>query len=115
LLISTFFVQVLSTMLVILRRRGRFVVTPKHGVDGPQPGSVFPALLAMGFLLAAMAYALDQSLTAATLNNVAFALLHLSVLLVGSWSALVGRRRSIEPPVPETVAPVRAELEKVPA
>ena len=118
LLISTFFVQVLSTILVIFRRRGKFVVTPKHGVDGPQPGSVFPALVAMGFLLAAMAYALDRSLTAASLNNVAFALLHLSVLVVGSWSAIVGRRRSTEEPVapaPERVEPVRAELERVSA
>jgi cellulose synthase (UDP-forming) len=113
LLISTFFVQVLSTLFVILRRRGRFVVTPKHGVDGPQPGAVLPALLTMGGLLAAMAYALNRSLTAATLNNVGFALLHFSVLVVGSWSAIVGRRRSaLAPePAPPPASSVEAELE----
>jgi cellulose synthase (UDP-forming) len=118
LLISTFFVQVISTLLVILRRRGKFVVTPKHGVDGPQPGAVFPAILAMGFLLAAIGYALDRSLTAASLNNIAFALLHLSVLLVGSWPAIVGRRRSREVPVTsvaETAPAVPPEFERVPA
>ena len=117
LLIATFFVQVLSTVFVILRKRGRFVVTPKHGVDGPQPGAVLPTLVTMGVLLAAMAYALDRSLTAASLNNVAFALLHLSVLVVGSWSAIVGRRRPGPAAAPPTTAvePVPTELEKVPA
>jgi hypothetical protein len=65
----------------------------------------------MAGLLAATGYALDQSLTAATLNNVAFALLHVSVLVVGSWSALVGRRRTAR-----AVEPLdRTELEEVAA
>jgi hypothetical protein len=63
---------------------------------------VLPALAAVSCLLAAIGYALAQSLTAATLNNVAFALLHVSVLLAGAWPALVGRGRSSEPsPVEE--------------
>jgi cellulose synthase (UDP-forming) len=119
LLISTFFVQVFSTLLVILHLRGRFVVTPKHGVDGPQPGAVLPTLLTMGGLLAAMAYALDRSLTAASLNNVGFALLHLSVLVVGTWTAIVGRRRSAQKPEPAPVPEPRVradpDLERVPA
>ena len=47
--------------------------------------------MAMSLLLAAMGYGL-MSFTAASLNNVAFVFLHLSVLAVGSWTALVGRR-----------------------
>ncbi|MGH9096443.1 MAG: glycosyltransferase family 2 protein, partial [Acidimicrobiales bacterium] len=53
LLISTFFVQVFSTLFVILHLPGRFVVTPKHGTDVPQLGGVLPALLTMAGLLAA--------------------------------------------------------------
>lgn len=111
LLIANFSVQVISSLLVLARRGGRFVVTAKRGADGPQPGTVIPALVAMAGLLAATGYALDQSLTAATLNNVAFALLHVSVLVVGSWSALVGRRRTAR-----AVEPLdRTELEEVAA
>jgi cellulose synthase (UDP-forming) len=94
LLIANFSVQVLSTLLVLTRRTGRFVVTAKRGSAGPQPLTVVPAIVMMAVLASATGYALDRSITAATLNTVAFALLHLSVLLVGSWSALVGVRRS---------------------
>jgi cellulose synthase (UDP-forming) len=93
LLFATFFVQVLSTLSVLGGRRGRFVVTAKRGADHAQPGAVFPTLLVMCLLLAAMGYGL-MSFTAASLNNVAFAFLHLSVLAAGSWTALVGRRRA---------------------
>jgi cellulose synthase (UDP-forming) len=94
LLIANFSVQILATLFVLTRRRGRFVVTAKRGGDGPQPVTVLPALLVMAVLLSAIGYGLDQSVTAGTLNNVAFACLHLSVLLAGSWSAIVGCRRA---------------------
>ncbi len=94
LLIANFSVQILATLFVLTRRRGRFVVTSKRGGDGPQPATVLPALLVMAVLLSAIGYGLDQSVTAGTLNNVAFAFLHLSVLLAGSWSAIVGCRRA---------------------
>jgi cellulose synthase (UDP-forming) len=95
LLIANFSVQVFSTLAVIARRRRRFVVTAKRGVDNPQPEAVLPALLVMCVLLSAMGYALDRSLTAGTLNNVAFAILHFSVLSIGVWPAVVGRRRAL--------------------
>jgi cellulose synthase (UDP-forming) len=111
LLIANFSVHLLSTLLAATGRRGRFVVTAKRGADGPQPLAVLPALAVMGVLLAAMAYALDRGPTAASLNNVAFAFLHLSVLFVGAWPALVGRRRSrLEAP-----APADAQLEELAA
>jgi cellulose synthase (UDP-forming) len=100
LLIANFSVQVLATLLAVARRRGRFVVTAKRGADGPQPLTVAPALATAGCLLAAVGYALDTDLSAATLNNVAFALLHLSVLAAGTWPALAGRRRTDERPDP---------------
>jgi cellulose synthase (UDP-forming) len=94
LLIANFSVQVLSTLSVLIRRTGRFVVTSKRGADGPQPEVMIPSLLVMCMLLSAMGYGLDRSFTAATLNNVAFALLHFSVLAVGTWPAIVGRQRT---------------------
>ncbi len=91
LLFATFFVQVAAALSVLVGRRGRFVVTAKRGADRAQPGAILPTLMAMSLLLAAMGYGL-MSFTAASLNNVAFVFLHLSVLAVGSWTALVGRR-----------------------
>jgi cellulose synthase (UDP-forming) len=94
LLIANFSVQILATLFVLTGRKGRFVVTAKRGGDGPQPATVLPALLAMAVLLSAIGYGLHRSVTAGTLNNVAFACLHLAVLLAGSWAAIVGCRRS---------------------
>lgn len=93
LLIANYFLQILSTLLVLARRRGRFVVTAKRGQDGPQPLAVLPALVAMAVLLSAVGFAFARNLTPATMNNVAFAMLHIVVLLAGAWPALVGRRR----------------------
>jgi hypothetical protein len=39
-----------------------------------------------------MGWAFAGTLTAGTINNVAFAFLHVSVLTVGTWPALRGRR-----------------------
>jgi hypothetical protein len=92
LLIASYAIQVISTLYVLSRRKGRFVVTAKHGRDGPQPMTVLPALLAIAGLSAAIVYALDGSINAAMLNNVAFAFFHICVLLSGAWPALTGRR-----------------------
>jgi cellulose synthase (UDP-forming) len=90
LLIANYAVQVLSSLLVLVRRGGRWVVTAKRGADGPQPRTVLPALVAIATLLAAIGYALDQNLT---------------------WSALAGRRRTVRAPEPVP----RLELEEVAA
>jgi cellulose synthase (UDP-forming) len=92
LLIANYALQVLSTLLVIARRRGRFVVTAKRGQDAPQPLAALPALVSIAGLLSAVGFAVDGSLSAATVNNVAFATLHITVLSVGAWPAIVGRR-----------------------
>jgi hypothetical protein len=74
-------VQVLSALFVLGGRRRRFVVTATRSADHAGPGAVLPTLLVMCLLLAAMGYGL-VSFTAASLNNMAFAFLHLSVLAV---------------------------------
>jgi len=101
LLIANFWIQIVATVFVVLRRTGTFVVTAKRGATGPQPGAVLPALAMIGLLLAASCYGLSQGLSAAIANNVAFALLHVTVLTIGIWSALVGHRPVVRHPLPE--------------
>jgi cellulose synthase (UDP-forming) len=90
---ASFWIHVQSTVLTVLGRRGGFVVTPKEGVEGPQPRAVAPALVAIAVLVAVAAFGLLRDRDPATLNNVAFAGLHIAVLLSGVLPAL--RRRPL--------------------
>jgi len=85
---ASFWIHVQSTVLVLLGRRGRFVVTPKEGAAGRQPRAVAPALAALAVLAGAAAYGLTRDQGPATLNNVAFAALHVCVLVTGVLPAL---------------------------
>jgi cellulose synthase (UDP-forming) len=94
--VANFWVHVLATLMTILRRRGRFVVTPKRGELRRQPGAAAPALMAVAALLGVAFYGLSRGHTPATLNNVAFAGLHVFVLMSGVWPALTSRRLAAE-------------------
>jgi cellulose synthase/poly-beta-1,6-N-acetylglucosamine synthase-like glycosyltransferase len=99
----SFWIHVQATIGAITRRAARFVVTPKLGTAGRQPRAVAPALVAIAVLVGASFFGLLHNLSAATLNNVAFAALHSSVLLLGALPALRLRRSALlapEPPVP---------------
>ena len=85
---ASFWIQVLSTGLTVLRKKGSFVVTPKKGAEARQPMAVWPALAAVGVLVAASIYGLLKNQDAATINNVSFAAFHISVLMAGCWPAL---------------------------
>jgi cellulose synthase (UDP-forming) len=85
---ASFWIHVQSTVLALLRRRGRFVVTPKQGARERQPRAVAPALAALAVLVGAAAYGLARGNDPATLNNVAFAALHVAVLASGIAPAL---------------------------
>jgi cellulose synthase (UDP-forming) len=93
---ANFGVHIRAAGRVVLRKRGKFVVTPKHGVDGRQLRPIRPALLAMAVLLAAIGYALATSHAPSALTNVAFASIHLVILASGSWSAMLRRRQPAE-------------------
>lgn len=84
---SMFWVHIAATIAVLARRRGRFVVTPKTGSGGRQPLAVWPTLLTMAVLAGAAAYGLARTRGPAMLNNVAFASVHLCILLVGVSAA----------------------------
>ncbi|MGH2949641.1 MAG: glycosyltransferase family 2 protein, partial [Solirubrobacteraceae bacterium] len=85
---ASFWIHVQSTVLALLGRRGGFVVTPKQGARERQPRAVAPALAAIAVLCAVGVYGLLRDRDPATLNNVAFAALHVAVLLAGVTPAL---------------------------
>ncbi|HEX6713963.1 MAG TPA: glycosyltransferase family 2 protein [Thermoleophilaceae bacterium] len=86
---ASFWIHIQATLLTLMGRRGSFVVTPKRGQRKRQLRPIWPALAMLGVLAGAAVYGLAESQTPATLNNVAFALLHITVLLAGVWGALV--------------------------
>jgi cellulose synthase (UDP-forming) len=89
---ANFWIHVQSTVLQLLGKPARFVVTPKQGETGRQLSTVMPALIAIIVLGLTGVFGLARSQSPATLNNVAFATLHITVLLAGCWPALTGAR-----------------------
>jgi cellulose synthase (UDP-forming) len=100
---ASFWIHVQSTILTLLGRRGGFVVTPKQGAVGRQPRAVAPALVAIAVLCAVGAYGLLRDRDPATLNNVAFAGLHVCVLAAGVWPALRRAPLPVAAPRPSPV------------
>ena len=86
---STFWIHVHATIQALRRSPGRFVVTPKRGASSRQPRAVAPTLAVMMVLVVAAVVGLHRNRDPATLNNVAFTMLHLTVLAVGVRPALV--------------------------
>jgi len=64
--------------------------------------SVFGGLLvAVGVLVAASIYGLARNADSATINNVSFAAVHISILMTGCWAALQKPRA----PAPDSLEP----------
>jgi cellulose synthase (UDP-forming) len=105
---GSFWIHIQAAFNSLLRRPARFVVTPKHGTIARQPRAVLPALVAIAVLMGAAIYGLSQSRGAATLNNVAFASLHASVLLTAAIPALRLRPSAPLLPDPPPRRPARA-------
>jgi len=68
-------------------------VTPKEGARERQPRAVAPALAAVAVLVGVAAFGLLRDQEPATLNNVAFAALHVAVLSCGHRAPRCGGRR----------------------
>ena len=100
---ASFWIHVQSTVLTLLGRRGGFVVTPKEGAHGRQPRAVAPALAAIAALTAVAAFGLLRDRDPATLNNVAFAVLHIAVLSAGVMPALRRAPLAVARPSPTPV------------
>ena len=88
LLFASWWVHVSATIAVIRGTPGRFVVTPKGGAARRQPRAVLPALVCIAVLAATGAYGLARDTGPATINNVAFIVLHVTVLWSGASPAL---------------------------
>jgi cellulose synthase (UDP-forming) len=67
-------------------------VTPKKGAEARQPGAVMPALVVVAILVGVSVYGLLREQDAATINNVCFAAVHVSILMTGCWPALAKPR-----------------------
>jgi cellulose synthase (UDP-forming) len=100
-----FWIHLQSTLSALGHRTQRFVVTRKRGSSARQPRAVAPALVAIPALAGASVFALGRGAGPATLNNVAFAALHSSVLLIGALPAL--RTGSSPTLAPEPRSPAR--------
>jgi cellulose synthase (UDP-forming) len=85
---TSWWIHVLSSLRALFRRPGRFVVTPKQQGSGWQPKVVLPSLVAVAILLGSSVKVLVGSTSPSTLNNVGFAMLHVTVLLCGAAPAL---------------------------
>jgi cellulose synthase (UDP-forming) len=84
---ASFWIHIVASLQVVMRRRAKFVVTPKSGAGLWQPLAVWPGLLVCAVLIAASAWGLSHSQDAAMLNNAAFAALHVCVIGTGmSWA-----------------------------
>jgi cellulose synthase (UDP-forming) len=83
---------VVASLLTLLRRKGRFAVTPKQGSDGRQIRPVAVPLAVCAGLVAVAVYALVRDQSPATVTNVSFALVHLVVIASGIRFALGGAR-----------------------
>ncbi|HEX4731072.1 MAG TPA: glycosyltransferase [Solirubrobacterales bacterium] len=93
---ASFWIHILASLAALTRRAGRFVVTPKQGAARRQPLAMAPTLLAIGTLLAASIWGFVNQRSPSTLNNVAFALLHVVVLASGARWALTRNGGQIE-------------------
>jgi cellulose synthase (UDP-forming) len=108
---SSFWIHVQASINAVLRRAARFVVTPKHGKNVRQPRAVAPVLVTVAVLVGSSVYGIVHTHGPATLNNVAFAALHSSILLIGIAPALLLRRSPLlapEAPAPTPRRPRRA-------
>ena len=111
---ASFWIHIQATVLTLLGRRGRFVVTPKTASRERQLRPVWPALAMIVALVGVSIAGLAMSLSPATLNNVAFAFLHVAVLTVGVGGALPPAAAAPEAAAagPETEAPFEEPLRR---
>jgi cellulose synthase (UDP-forming) len=93
---TCWWVHVISSLRTVFGRKGRFVVTPKRRGSSWQPRAVAPTLLVVAVLVGASVYSLCRGINPSTINNVSFALLHVTVLLCGAAAALKPTRRRKE-------------------
>src|SRR3546814_4026741 len=68
---ASWWIHVYASIQALRRRPSRFVVTPKHGTDGRQLKAVWPSLVALAVLTAALVGGLAVDQPPGTLSNTA--------------------------------------------
>jgi cellulose synthase (UDP-forming) len=86
---STFWVHIHASCKALFKRPSRFVVTPKDRATDRQWRAAAPTLVVIGVLALAVVVGLARDRSSATLNNVAFAVFHITVLCHGVSTAVV--------------------------
>ena len=71
--IANFWIQIAATIFVLTGSKMKWVVTAKQSSQRREPGSVVPALIAIGILAVTAVYGIAHGLTSAVANNLAFA------------------------------------------
>lgn len=110
---ANFWIHVVASLLTLLRRKGSFAVTPKKGTAGRQIRPIRFSLAACAILAGVAVYGLSRDQSPATVNNAAFALVHITILVSGMWPALKGgpaepaAERGAEPAALEPIGPAR--------
>ncbi len=87
---ANFWIHIVASLLTLLRRKGSFAVTPKKGTSGRQFKPIRFPLAACAILAGVSIYGLSRDQSPATVNNAAFALVHITILVSGMWPALKG-------------------------
>ncbi|WP_239377245.1 glycosyltransferase [Frankia sp. Cj5] len=105
---ASFWIGVVSTVRALLRRPGRFVVTPKQGGGHWQPTVVVVPVAVAMLLIAASIYGLARDQGPGMANSVAFAGVHAALLLRGSIPALGWRGRTARTAVARDAPPIAA-------
>lgn len=98
---SNFAVQINSTFAALRRKERAFVVTPKHGNTGLHLRAAAPPLIAAIILAATAVAGIAKGMSPANVNNVTFALLHVTVMAAGARYGLrlASRGRAARAPV----------------
>ena len=97
LMAATFWVHIHASCRALLKRPTRFVVTPKNADSDRQWRAAAPTLAVLAVLVCAAAIGLAVDRSAATLNNVAFAVFHIVVLSHGVSTAVFPRIARMTP------------------
>jgi cellulose synthase (UDP-forming) len=80
---ASFWIHILATVLTVMGRKGTFAVTPKRGSSERQLRPVAAPIVAAAVLVAVAAYGITRNQSPGMVTNVAFASVHVIVLLSG--------------------------------
>ncbi len=86
--IANFWIHIAATIYVLTGSKMIWVVTAKQSSQRREPGSVVPALVAVGILAVTAVYGIASGFTSAVANNLTFAAMYVAVILFGIWPAL---------------------------